>query len=104
MRVLFPPILAVFPTSTTHAPFGPVAMASRFLFAVGVTVDSYVVFFERLKDEVRAGRWRLGLAVVSPNPAVRQLGEARDVLADEDAVHRRRRPGARRRRRRMPSR
>jgi preprotein translocase subunit SecD len=24
--------------------------------SVGVTVDSYVVFFERLKDEVRAGR------------------------------------------------
>jgi preprotein translocase subunit SecD len=26
------------------------------IVSVGVTVDSYVVFFERLKDEVRAGR------------------------------------------------
>ena len=28
--------------------------------SVGVTVDSYVVFFERLKDEVRAGQVRCG--------------------------------------------
>jgi preprotein translocase subunit SecD len=26
------------------------------IVSIGVTVDSYVVFFERLKDEVRAGR------------------------------------------------
>ena len=25
-------------------------------FSIGVTVDSYVVFFERLKDEVKSGR------------------------------------------------
>jgi preprotein translocase subunit SecD len=32
------------------------AGATGVIVAVGVTVDSYVVFFERLKDEVRAGR------------------------------------------------
>jgi preprotein translocase subunit SecD len=32
------------------------AGATGIIVAVGVTVDSYVVFFERLKDEVRAGR------------------------------------------------
>ncbi len=30
--------------------------ATGIIVAIGVTVDSYVVFFERLKDEVRAGR------------------------------------------------
>jgi preprotein translocase subunit SecD len=32
------------------------AGATGVIVSVGVTVDSYVVFFERLKDEVRAGR------------------------------------------------
>jgi preprotein translocase subunit SecD len=32
------------------------AGATGIIVAIGVTVDSYVVFFERLKDEVRAGR------------------------------------------------
>jgi preprotein translocase subunit SecD len=32
------------------------AGATGIIVAVGVTVDSYVVFFERLKDEVRSGR------------------------------------------------
>lgn len=32
------------------------AGATGIIVSVGVTVDSYVVFFERLKDEVRAGR------------------------------------------------
>ena len=32
------------------------AGATGIIVAVGVTVDTYVVFFERLKDEVRAGR------------------------------------------------
>ncbi len=32
------------------------AGATGIIVAVGVTVDSYVVFFERLKDEARAGR------------------------------------------------
>ena len=32
------------------------AGATGIVVSVGVTVDSYVVFFERLKDEVRAGR------------------------------------------------
>ena len=31
------------------------------IVSIGVTVDSYVVYFERLKDDVRAGRtFRLG--------------------------------------------
>jgi preprotein translocase subunit SecD len=32
------------------------AGATGIIVAVGVTVDTYVVFFERLKDEVRHGR------------------------------------------------
>jgi preprotein translocase subunit SecD len=32
------------------------AGATGVIVSVGVTVDSYVVFFERLKDQVRAGR------------------------------------------------
>ncbi len=36
---------------------GPVAgRIAGVIVSVGVTVDSYVVFFERLKDEVRSGR------------------------------------------------
>ncbi len=30
-------------------------------------------------EEVRAGRWRLGLAVVGPNPAVRQVVELAEI-------------------------
>ncbi|MFM7489809.1 MAG: MMPL family transporter, partial [Actinomycetota bacterium] len=30
--------------------------AAGIIVSIGVTVDSYVVFFEKLKDEVRAGR------------------------------------------------
>ena len=40
----------------TEAALLSLAGVAGIIVSVGVTVDSYVVFFERLKDEVRAGR------------------------------------------------
>src|SRR5262249_57153864 len=34
----------------------PLAGVTGLIVSVGITVDSYVVYFERLKDEVRAGK------------------------------------------------
>ena len=36
-----------------------------FIVAVGITADSFVVFFERLKDEIKEGR--------TPRSAVRRI-------------------------------
>jgi preprotein translocase subunit SecD len=47
--------------------------------SVGVTVDSYVVFFERLKDEVRAGR-------TMRNSAQRAFGGAWRTILVADIV------------------
>jgi preprotein translocase subunit SecD len=47
------------------------------IVSVGVTVDSYVVFFERLKDEVRAGKTLRNSAVRGFNSAWRTI-----VIAD----------------------
>ncbi len=47
------------------------------IVSVGVTVDSYVVFFERLKDEVRAGKSLRNSAVRGFNSAWRTI-----VIAD----------------------
>ena len=33
-----------------------IAGATGVIVSIGVTVDTYIVFFERLKDEVRSGR------------------------------------------------
>ena len=33
------------------------AGATGIIVSIGVTVDSYVVYFERLKDDVRAGKY-----------------------------------------------
>ncbi len=50
-----------------------------FIVAVGITADSFVVFFERLKDEVRDGR--------SPRSAVpRAWQRARRTILSADAV------------------
>jgi len=47
--------LAVFVSRATNYAL-TLAGATGIIVAVGVTVDTYVVFFERLKDEVRHGR------------------------------------------------
>jgi len=49
------------------------AGAAGIIVSVGVTVDSYVVFFERLKDEVQGGRTMRGAAVRSFNSAFRTI-------------------------------
>ena len=56
------------------------------IVSVGVTVDSYVVFFERLKDEVRSGR-------TMRNSAQRGFAGAWHTIlvADLVSLHRRRR-------------
>ena len=47
--------------------------------AIGITADSFVVFFERLKDEIRDGR--------SPRSAVpRAWVRARRTILSADAV------------------
>ena len=46
---------AAFVSQTTNFALS-LAGATGIIVAIGVTVDSYVVFFERLKDEVRNGR------------------------------------------------
>lgn len=47
--------LATFVSETTNYAL-TLAGATGIIVAVGITVDTYVVFFERLKDEVRHGR------------------------------------------------
>jgi len=47
--------LAVFVSKATNYAL-TLAGVTGIIVAVGVTVDTYVVFFERLKDEVRHGR------------------------------------------------
>jgi preprotein translocase subunit SecD len=42
--------------STSHGLTLTLAGVTGIIVSVGVTVDSYVVYFERLKDEVRSGR------------------------------------------------
>ena len=42
--------------STTHGLTLTLAGVTGIIVSVGVTVDSYVVYFERLKDEVRTGK------------------------------------------------
>ena len=37
-------------------PHAALAGVTGLIVSVGVTVDSYVVYFERLKDEVRSGK------------------------------------------------
>jgi preprotein translocase subunit SecD len=50
-----------------------------FIVAIGITADSFVVFFERLKDEIREGR--------SPRSAVpRAWVRARRTILSADAV------------------
>jgi preprotein translocase subunit SecD len=49
------------------------AGAAGIIVSVGVTVDSYVVFFERLKDEIQGGRTMRGVAVRSFNSAFRTI-------------------------------
>jgi preprotein translocase subunit SecD len=49
-------ILAQLSQSTRHPLTLTLAGVTGIIVSVGITVDSYIVFFERLKDEVRAGR------------------------------------------------
>jgi preprotein translocase subunit SecD len=50
-----------------------------FIVSVGITADSFVVYFERLKDEIREGR--------TPRSAVdRAWGRARRTIINADAV------------------
>jgi preprotein translocase subunit SecD len=41
---------------TTFAPSFNLAGVTGLIVSIGITVDSYIVYFERLKDETRAGR------------------------------------------------
>jgi preprotein translocase subunit SecD len=50
-----------------------IAGAAGIIVSVGVTVDSYVVFFERLKDELQGGRTMRGAAERSFNSAFRTI-------------------------------
>jgi preprotein translocase subunit SecD len=49
-------ILAQLSQSSRHPLTLTLAGVTGIIVSVGITVDSYIVFFERLKDEVRAGR------------------------------------------------
>jgi len=49
------------------------AGAAGIIVSVGVTVDSYVVFFERLKDEIQGGRTMRGAAVRSFDSAFQTI-------------------------------
>jgi preprotein translocase subunit SecD len=48
-------VLATYISRETNFAF-TIAGATGIIVSIGVTVDTYIVFFERLKDEVRAGR------------------------------------------------
>lgn len=48
-------VLATFISRSTNYAF-TIAGATGIIVSIGVTVDTYIVFFERLKDEVRGGR------------------------------------------------
>ena len=41
---------------TSFAPSFDLAGVTGLIVSIGITVDSYIVYFERLKDEARAGR------------------------------------------------
>ena len=41
---------------TAYAPTFSLAGVTGLIVSIGITVDSYIVYFERLKDEARAGR------------------------------------------------
>jgi len=41
---------------TSAAPSFDLAGVTGIIVSIGITVDSYIVYFERLKDETRAGR------------------------------------------------
>ena len=41
---------------TSIAPSFDLAGVTGIIVSIGITVDSYIVYFERLKDETRAGR------------------------------------------------
>ena len=41
---------------TTFAPSFDLAGVTGLIVSIGITVDSYIVYFERLKDETRSGR------------------------------------------------
>jgi preprotein translocase subunit SecD len=41
---------------TSFAPSFDLAGVTGLIVSIGITVDSYIVYFERLKDETRAGR------------------------------------------------
>jgi len=49
-------ILAYLSQSSRHPLTLTLAGITGIIVSIGITVDSYIVFFERLKDEVRAGR------------------------------------------------
>jgi preprotein translocase subunit SecD len=49
-------ILAQLSQSSRHPLTLTLAGVTGIIVSIGITVDSYIVFFERLKDEVRAGR------------------------------------------------
>jgi preprotein translocase subunit SecD len=49
-------VLIEFLGGTSGRPVLTLAGVTGLIVSIGVTVDSYVVYFERLKDEVRAGR------------------------------------------------
>jgi len=55
------------------------AGVAGFIVAIGITADSFVIFFERLKDEVREGR---GFRAAVPRGWVR----ARRTILSADAV------------------
>ncbi|MDE3138224.1 MAG: MMPL family transporter, partial [Acidobacteriota bacterium] len=41
---------------TAYAPTFTLAGVTGLIVSIGITVDSYIVYFERLKDEARSGR------------------------------------------------
>ena len=57
------------------------------IVSIGVTVDSYVVFFERLKDELRSGR-----TFRNADPAELERHVADDLGGQPGVDHRRRHP------------
>ena len=53
-----------------------------FIVSLGVTADSFVIFFERLKDEIRRAQpAQRGATGLGPGPADDHLGERVSILA-----------------------
>ena len=71
------------------------AGVAGFIVAIGITADSFVIFFERLKDEVREGRTLPvgGAARLGAGPADDPVRGRRELPGRRRAVH----PGRRRR-------